>query len=221
MILIAAHPRSAQNYISRVLSTTNKQIGVGYSRADGKKFFEDDVPVKDGVVSFSQIRRPDRFDVILHQVRDPLKVISSSTTEEFGTYLLIFRTVNGFPKQVKNRDYDNWEQMFKENPVIPLWTWVHLNKAIDRVSSLRYRIEDIDQAYPEICRLLDIEPEPKVPDIPRDFNTRPHINYTWRDLESFDNQLCEEARKMAERYGYYTDRTCRIYGECKSTCAVA
>ena len=207
MILIAGHPRCGQNYISRVLSTTNKKIGVGYVRADGSKFFDDDVPIVDGVVNFVGITKNVEFDHVIHIVRDPLKCISSATTEQYGTYRLIFGTVKGSPKMNVKCKYEDFVSL---NPVVPLWSWVHLNEAIEKKATYRFRIEDIDTEYFTLCEMMGIEPEDEVPDIPRNFNTRPHINYTWHDLDEIDIDLSNRAKRLGKKYGYDTSDAIRI-----------
>lgn len=207
MILIAGHPRCGQNYISRVLSTTNKKIGIGYVRADGLTFYDDDVPVIDGVVNFTGILQDIEFEHVIHIVRDPLKCISSSTTEQYGTYRLIFGTVKGSPKMKVRCEYKDFTQL---NPIVPLWSWVHLNEAIEKKATYRFRIEDIDTEYFKLCELMGIDPEETVPDIPRDFNTRPHIIYTWDDLDKIDIDLSNRAKRLGKKYGYDTSNAIEL-----------
>ena len=201
---IMAHPRSAQNYISRVIYKTGLSMGVGYKSSDGKTFYKDNPPVKDGIVSFYHKGTMDG-DVVLHQVRDPLKVISSARTETQATFNAMFKVIGDIPR--KDKFYEKDGILF--SPALTMWTWLHLNEAIEKLAQWRYRIEDIDKVYPELCEKLKAKPLDKVPDVPRNFNTRkpkhPFFKQgysTWEELEEIDKELYDRIREKGKKYGY-------------------
>jgi hypothetical protein len=65
--LITGYPRSGTKYTAKVLNKTSLDVGHEFKG-------------KDGCVSWKHLPKALDFDLVLHQVRNPLKVIGSSHT---------------------------------------------------------------------------------------------------------------------------------------------
>jgi hypothetical protein len=179
--LILAYPRSATTYTARMI------------QAHGLKFgHENRGDQTDGAISYFKIHYPCKFDVILHQVRDPLKTISSAVT------VLAKRTHNEFYILF------DIEKADREKSVLyrVMLTWLMLNELAEKGTEWRYRIEDIDKVYPELCQRLDIQPKEGFPSLDRRVNTRPHPMLAWNDLDKEDFALSQRIKEKAKQYGY-------------------
>jgi hypothetical protein len=176
---------------------TGLKMGMGYLRRD----YND--PTDDGVVSFAHTPHDDT--VCLHQVRNPLKTIASSLTESMNTYYLIFKVLRMRPTGPRYKAFYRNCNEIQRNFLLPMWTWIFLNRHIAKMAQWRYRIEDIDSVYPEICQRCGVQPKEKVPDVERNYNTRPHKQLSWDDLWETDKDMTKVIACMANEYGYNTD----------------
>ncbi len=201
---IMAHPRSGQNYMSHILQEVGLNMAVGYLGGKEKKIldierYNTENPVRDGVITFQFLKDVSPFSMVLHQVRHPLDSIVSSLTEPSGSFNLIFRTIDWCNYVIPKHDMDGFN---KSKLALPMWTWFYLNDEIEKVADWRYKIEDIDNVFPEICERFGVKPPDKVPDVRRNWYGRPHMKCSWSDLEEADKELCDKIREKGEKYGY-------------------
>ena len=179
--LILAYPRSATTYTAKMIQAHGLKFGQE-TRGDQT----------DGTISYFKIHYPHKYNVVLHQVRDPLKTISSAVT------VLVKRTHNEFYILFDIDKIDREKSILYRI----MLTWLELNELAEKGSEWRYRIEDIDEVYLELCRRLDIEPKEGFPSLDRRVNTRPHPMLTWDDLDREDFALSQRIKEKAKRYGY-------------------
>lgn len=179
--LILAYPRSATTYTARMIQAHGLKFG-HETRGDQT----------DGAISYFKIHYPDKFDVVLHQVRNPLKTISSAVT------VLAKRTHNEFHILFDMEKTDREKSKLYQ----VMLTWLILNELAEEKAEWRYRIEDIDEVYLELCRRLEMQPKKGFPPRNRLVNTRPHPMLTWDDLDKEDFVLSQQIKEKTKQYGY-------------------
>jgi hypothetical protein len=190
--LITGHPRSGTQYMAILLSYHGITIPHEKTKHD----------CGEGIVSYEEIKEPTKYDIILHQVRCPLKTIASSTKLLWSTVLSMWRIMNKSPYKKDPNTINNDKYFRKNNLFCLMWTWLNFNRHIENYTDWRFRIEDIDKIYHKLCKKLELKPFSKIPDIPRNTNHRKHIDLTWRDLEKIDHNLCKQIKELACEYGY-------------------
>jgi hypothetical protein len=139
----------------------------------------------------------------LHQVRHPLKQISSNIVHKQW----------GFIDQVI--DLPNKKLLGC------MQYWLIWNQMCEDFCVWRYQIEQLPEVWDEFCERIGHE-KCELPDIPTNINSahRNHgdfYQYTWDDLFNEDKDLAQEIVEMAKRYGYDVpemDKTeCQNLGE--------
>ncbi len=210
-VVILACARSATLYMHKALKVEGLDVKHECMGADGSVSNylvprSTDMPPKSENSGFKYNHHSDgsraymyQFDHVFHQVRNPLKVICSFASmfskkelKWMGPYI---------------REYD---PMFNEDmkPIQrSMRYWLFWNKMIeDRWKvTLRYRIEDIDDAWPAIAQCLGL-PTKTPPDTKRTTNHKGGTwgpkEWTWEHLEEIDWVLTEQIRNKAREYGY-------------------
>ena len=137
------------------------------------------------------------FHPVIHQVRDPLKVIASMQTFSLSSWYYMARSV---------------ELRLTDPPLLTaMRAWVGWNESIERRASWRFRIEDLDSVFPELCRRIGIDTKvsglPPLPKSRRDSRSHRYRALTWSDLNQASPEWSVEVRAMAERYGYQVSET--------------
>lgn len=132
------------------------------------------------------------FGPVIHQVRDPLKVIASMQTFSLSSWYYMAKSI---------------ELRLTEPPLlIAMRAWVGWNRLIEPRASWRFRIEDLDAVFPELCRRigveLDVSGVPPLPKARRDSRSHRYQPLSWSDLDQLSPEWSLEVRLMAERYGY-------------------
>lgn len=81
--------------------------------------------------------------------------------------------------------------------------YIHYNRLAQFRASYTYRVENIRQEYPELCRRAGFTSTLK-PDFTTSekTNTRYHRDVSWADLENADTELAAQVRALAIEYGY-------------------
>lgn len=193
--LVMAHHRSGTLYTSIAFEGIGLHVSHEKDEDHIKKQFDIDT-YYDGVVSgvFKNAAYDlDKYDVILHQVRHPLDVISSS-------YYVGGRIAN-----------DNIKKF--GDGVIPsislvkhMKSWLVFTDMADGVANYTYQLENIQKEFGYICNnVLGIEKSVKFRSMMQKYNFRRHPVFAWRDLEHFDREMTNRVREKAEKYGYVTD----------------
>lgn len=136
------------------------------------------------------------FDVTLHQVRNPLKAIPAQAA-------------------IYSREHLDWVD---SNNLVPSFMsprilhaahlWLATNEIVSTMADYTYRVENMEEEWPIIANLLNINPV-KVP-FPQE--VKPHHRkrmkptyykpLTWQDLFDQDAFVAESVRMMADTYGY-------------------
>jgi len=177
---LSAHYRGASHYMREVVKKCGFHIGHQAFGNDG---------VCSGAVA---ITRLPPGTILIHQVRHPLKTITS-----VSRFMRDIKTVSGTFSYV---DLNNDSKL-----LMAMKYWYYFNKVAEARNFYIYRVEDIDNVWHQITSLLDVD-VPEVPNVKRNIGlhnmTEPY--FTWNDLYREDAQLTESIKRMASRYGYDT-----------------
>jgi hypothetical protein len=193
-ILITGCGRSGTGYISRLLSSAGLSMGHEAFGLDGISDWH--LAVNDEKYEKIEKFYGCRFDfeIVLHQIRNPLSVISSA------------QTLNATP------EVGSWYYIAKHIPCISqndhvlvkaMKYWVFWNMFAERRAKYTYRIEDIDIELDKIAKLIGVALDTKcLETIPRNINTRGHSMVTWEQLRELDSAMCDEVIAYAKEKGY-------------------
>ena len=203
LVLITGCGRSGTTYISNVLRKAG--LGVKHERVGSHGtaswYFavNDTAPVlpheKHKRHANGETRGDFCFEVVLHQVRHPLKVIASAKEILHSKdWLFIAKHIGvhpGLPPLNRGMRY---------------WLWWNA-KVARMMPEHTYRIEDIEAEWPTICRLLGMPAQP-LPDVSREMNSATgHLlpkPLSWGALEAMSREpgMVSAVRRQAELYGY-------------------
>ena len=176
---ILSHGRSGTLYTAMILRSIGLDFGHEEDGTDGAI----------GGIFFHEKRYLDSYGQIFHQLRHPLKTISSSTTCKADSFKKVFREI-GID--------DIWEDEPLRRAML---SWIHYVKWAERHSVWRYKIEDFPKIWPELLFRMNV-PRVELPNLPVNINTRLHQSYTWNDLMAADSELTKTIKDMAWRFGY-------------------
>lgn len=174
---IACCARSGSMYIVRVLDKIGYSIGHEVHGPDGSAGYH---------LAFAGPKN------CLHQVRDPIEQISStSTLSSWGFVPLV-------------TDIDTQTLLGR------MQYWLVWNEMCEKFCSWRYRIEDLPNVWPEFLEMIGHKQVP-LPDVPTNVNSRKDFSrykrVTWADLFNENAKLATKIRDKAEYYGYGPART--------------
>lgn len=133
------------------------------------------------------------YDNVIHQVREPVKVISSlqaSNPQTFGKYARMM----GYPGMKLCGNKIEQATM----------AWLVYTNWADRVSEWWYRVEDMENAWPRILGYYN--KQHAIPDVPKDINHRNHPVLNMEDIERVSRSLAELVKIKGVQYGYYNDQ---------------
>jgi hypothetical protein len=192
-LLITGCARSGTTYISEVLKLSGLDIGHELVGKDGVSSWfmcieADHVPWKHrpSAIGF-------HFDHIFHQVRHPLKVISSVLGTEHR------KAIDYFSKNIP-------EIYAKDSPIVKSAKyWYYWNLYAEQKAEWRYQVEHINECLEEMGQRLGISLDKAIlQNVPRDTNHRKATtNLTWAHLkEEIPTNLFINIQEMALRYGY-------------------
>lgn len=132
--------------------------------------------------------RPD-FDIVLHQVREPLATIGSLTTGGREGWQFNARWVN--------LDL-GWHPIKRA-----AYYWFAWNALAEAQAAYTYRIENLREEWPVLMALLGFDaPYAVCEAVPKDTNSREHVRVSWGDLHEHAPEMVERVALMAQRYGY-------------------
>ena len=186
-VLILGHPRSGTLYTSVVLRTLGLQV-------------EHEREGKEGAVtghfwygewSF------DNYDVIIHQVRNPLKVIASCTKMRLRNPKVIHHLAGIGKKKLTPRQFRNKVLRY-------MVTWLGFVNWVDTICKWRYCVEDMADAFPKLCDEFGLPPTTPLPPIPNNINHLNHRMLTYNDLRKLDSELANQIYTKACEYNYET-----------------
>ena len=150
-------------------------------------------------ISLEQVT--DSFEHIFHQVRNPLNVITSWSSNFYDPN-------SHFHNRVWSYIYQYIPQINQNDPLITKCAkyWYYWNLLAEEKAEWRYRIEDIEEIFPEFCEKLGIPTNLEaLQRVPKNTNTWSDTTnkVTWEELErELDPELYQNIREMATRYGY-------------------
>lgn len=187
MFLITGAGRSGSTYITRVLRRCGLDVGHHKLGRDGIVCGFYCFDVKKYPVKSHPVPRPE-FDVLLHQVREPLASIASIQTGRSwkwtGQFLPIPRDAPVLTKSCYN--------------------WLIFNEEAERQALWTYRIEDLKGVWADLQRVLcfDKDYDSAIFNVPLNVNTRQHDSITWQDAKLAAPEIYGDIREAAKRYGY-------------------
>ena len=171
-IKITGCARSGTVYITSVLKELGYSIGHEQMGTDG---------------SVGYHLAPLRPDNCFHQVRHPLRQISSMVAHQSW----------GFMNDVIDLEGHGLFGCMQY--------WLKWNKLCEEFCVWQYRIEDLPDVWDEFLGRIGHTPCP-IPGIQKDINTHKKYQefkqYTWADLFNENRELAQAIRDKAEDYGY-------------------
>lgn len=202
LLLIIGCARSGTTYIAHVLHKCGLEVLHERMGKEGASSWfmtidTDTVPWGD----IQPARNGTQFQHIFHQVRDPLKVISSvfsTETKECWDFIMLH-----IP-QIHESD-DHLLKCAKY--------WYYWNLKAEEQAEWTYRIEDLENEWAEFQRRLGrVLPVEALTQVPTNTNTRPHAHdYTWNELKAqLGSKWYKKVRKLAQRYGYVVKKQLKI-----------
>jgi len=186
MILITGCGRSGTKYISKVVQTFGLDLvheGLG---TDGSVSWHRGLKTSGYPKKYAQLR-PD-FDLILHQVRNPLDVIISFTTATEDTWEWVRSKVRINTKLSKLGQAAEY--------------WYYWNRLIEKSANWTYRIENLENEWKTFTSFLGLSASySKIKAISTKTNSREHPKITWKDIDGA-TRLSSKIRWLACHYGY-------------------
>lgn len=193
-LLITGCARSGTTYISNLLKASGLDVPHEYDASGTYGICSWLLTPDAQSAPWGPLRSDYHFQHIFHQVRHPLKVISSVyTTEPELSWIFIIENV----PQIK------WED---SHTVKTAKYWYYWNRMAEELAEWTYKIEEIEQLWTEFGDRLGVVLDPQIiQSIPTNTNTRgAHTReFTWDTLrEELDPQLYADIVSLAIRYGY-------------------
>lgn len=183
-ILITGCGRSGTNFTSDLLNKLD--IDVKHEKLGTQ-----------GIVSWLEapkINKYNDYDLILHQIRNPLDCISSMKTTNNNSWKYICLNI----KEININDNIN---------VKCAKYWYYWNLLCENNNIKRFQVENIEIILPEITKLFNITKDYnniintlKNKKINSRFNRYKKIS--WSDIEKYDKDIVSKCKVMANRYGY-------------------
>lgn len=207
MIIILACGGSGTNYISEIFKQIGLQVGHEQLGKDGivdwrlnafTRISKDNIKrhCKEKGISTSIFTYLDRVrystnNICLHQVRHPLKNISSSYCwlGDHGAreYLSKFSSIN----------------LNEDKLLSAMKYWYEWNRFAEYRASFRYQIEKLEEIWSDFCRKSGINTRVEFPSkVSKQIGTRSANYFTWENLRSVDSSLTDKIIMQANRYGY-------------------
>ena len=185
MFLITGSGRSGTQYIARALCACGLNVGHEARGRDG---------IVSGFYAFKARHYPGKhpnprphFDIILHQVRHPLRAIASIQTGKSWTWARQFAPFQPRASLLNRACH----------------VWLAFNEQAERISEWTYQIEALPDVWPEFTARLGFNaPYSAIAGIPRNTNARRHAAITWGDVERAAPEIAANITAAARRYGY-------------------
>lgn len=135
----------------------------------------------------------DKYDVIFHQTRHPLDVISSACAMKWRSMQDLMVTCG----------IESWNGESKLYRVMK--TWLLFTEWADSLAHYRYPVEDMRQHWKPLLRRIGVLMDRKFPDhmwtYMNTYKNKPP-KQTWDDLFRCDKAMTERIRERTEAYGY-------------------
>jgi len=190
--LITGCGRSGTKYMAECLRLAGLDVGHERMGRDGAVSSIWCAPHPPYPKYHQQGLRP-QFDVILHQVREPLATIASCTTgsDESWRFNQIWVPIKAEWPPVKRAAH--------------YWYW--WNKRAEAQAKATYRIENLRAQWPVIMALIGHDADYTGDEVSKRTNSRKHMSLTWERLSIHAPAIVKRVWTMSQRYGYeYGDR---------------
>lgn len=178
-VVITGCARSGTQYVARALDALGFKIG--HWNMLGEQGVSSDLVVPWQCIDDC---------LILHQVRDPLRQISSMQTSAMYTW-------NYIGQILKFTDESLLLKCMKY--------WYYWNVTAEKRGRFTYRLEDIDNIWIKLLTMVGAgDPYTPLPTISKQSNSRAgmYTPVTWDMLEAEDSKLCGQIKGLAIHYGY-------------------
>jgi len=158
-----------------------------------------------------------QFDLVLHLVRHPLKVIPSMAQFILQKGLYSPEYIEHHAPETRLRFEDRALQPKEQLILRAARYWYHWNSLAQAKADETVQVEQLIPELPALCKLLGVEHKPGVAEkISRNTNARwqyvredPWI-IEWADIETLDSALSDRIRELAAYYGYQSSRNALI-----------
>jgi len=144
---------------------------------------------RDGISSWHMTYERTFDYPVVHQVRHPLDTIASLFTIGAVSWREIASTI----------------PIRTEDPMMlrAMRTWYHWNILARQKASVSYRVENIEAAFPQLCRIGSFSTVFNPAFVTsKQLNARPHRTLSWDELEHEDAGLANQIKGAAKGYGY-------------------
>lgn len=148
------------------------------------------------------------FDLVIHQVRNPLDVIPSVAQFVLNnppSRAYILRHAPATRLGVRDRLRPRRQRLLLQ----AMRYWYAWNLLAAAKAEETVQVERLLPALPRLCARLGLSCEPAAAaGIPREINARAHYvdeplwTVGWDELERLDASLCGDVRELSARYGY-------------------
>lgn len=148
------------------------------------------------------------FDLVIHQVRHPLKVIASVAQfilREPFSRSYIERNAPETILEVEELSLPYQQQLMLQASRY----WYHWNLLAEQKASITVQVEKLTSSLEELCELLNIpyrpgeaEPVLKTTNGRHLYTGELYWTIDWDDIEQLDAALARNIRLLAETYGY-------------------
>ena len=138
------------------------------------------------------------WSLVVHQVRSPIKTVSSLETINARGWQLIEHAMPGL-----EWSDDPWIRRAE--------FYIRFNEFIESKWNVgfTYRVEDIDNYWSDLCDSLGLEAAPEAPPpLRRDVHAKAHANITWGQIEEKSPRIYDALQGIATRYGYSESHLC-------------
>lgn len=149
------------------------------------------------------------FDVVIHQVRHPLKVIASVAQFILAKGRFARGYIERNVPQIKIADDELSLDANRQYLLQAARYWYHWNLIAEEKATVTVQLEELSEEIPNLCELLGIEyHKTKLDEISPRINGRQYYlneelwTVDWKDLESLDLELTDRIRNLAAGYGY-------------------
>lgn len=192
MILITGTPRCGTHYTAALLQALGLRVLHEAVDTDGAVSWKHlgegtfSVPKRNRV---SEITDPG-FTTIIHQVRHPLKSISSMQTLRDCTWEFMARHI----------------ELDMNAPVAErgMQCWIGWNSLAETRAEWTYQIENLSEAFPELLSRLNLPPQsiPKLSHESRESRVQRFSKIGWENLLHANEKLAHQTADLARKYGY-------------------
>ena len=181
-VCILSCGRSGTVYTATVLNKLGLDVG-------------HEVPGKDGTVGAifwkGFVRNLSDYDHVIHQVRNPVDVISSFVTAQRNTEKLYCRDIGFADCYLPTNKLES-----------SMLVWLLYTNWADRHSRFAYQVEDMPEAFPGLCQLFGLPKDTPLPEVSTTTHSRPHEKYGLEDMADVNPALTEMVRAKIIQYGY-------------------